>query len=51
MYSVNAPEVFVTFAADKFDENGKLVDDKAKELIGILFNNLVSLATKLEQGG
>jgi hypothetical protein len=27
MYPVNWPEVIVTFAQDKFDANGKLVDE------------------------
>ncbi len=33
MYPINRPEVIVTFAAQKFDANGNLTDDKAKELI------------------
>jgi chromate reductase len=48
MSAVNKPEVFVTFAAQKFDDKGKLLDKQAKELIGQLLDNLVALARRLK---
>ena len=41
MLAVNKPEVFITFAAKKFDENGNLTDETARELIKTLLVNLV----------
>lgn len=38
---VNKPEVLVTFAAQKFDENGRLVDETARELLRQLLEALV----------
>ena len=32
MRPVNKPEVFVTFAPQKFDANGKLIDEKTREV-------------------
>ena len=48
MHPVNKPEVMINFAAQKFDDKGNLTDDKAKELIKMLLNNLVSLTKKLQ---
>lgn len=48
MKPVNRPEVFVTFAPQKFDENGKLLDVKTLELVKTLLENLVNLATKMK---
>jgi chromate reductase len=48
MYAVNKPEVFVTFAAQKFDDKGKLLDEQAKELIGQLLDNLIALTRRLK---
>jgi chromate reductase len=48
MYAVNKPEVFVTFAAQKFDDKGKLLDKQAQELIGQLLGNLIGLARRLK---
>jgi chromate reductase len=48
MYAVNKPEVFVTFAAQKFDDKGKLLDKQAKELIGQLLDNLIALTRRLK---
>ena len=48
MYSVNKPEVFVTFAPQKFDDKGNLSDQKTKELIKELLNNLVSWTRRLK---
>jgi chromate reductase len=48
MYPVNKPEVFVTFAHQKFDEEGRLLDKQAKELIGELLDSLVAWAKRLK---
>jgi chromate reductase, NAD(P)H dehydrogenase (quinone) len=48
MYAVERPEVFVAFARDKFDEKGRLLDEKAKELIKQLLETLVDWARKLK---
>ena len=40
MYPVNKPEVFVTFAAQKFDEQGKFTDEQGRELIRVLLKTL-----------
>ena len=41
MYAVNKPEVFVTFATDKFDAEGRLIDEKTRELVRLLLKTLV----------
>ncbi|MBI2830205.1 MAG: NAD(P)H-dependent oxidoreductase [Chloroflexi bacterium] len=51
MYPVNLPEVFVAFAAQKFDEQGRLLDEKAKEVIRQLMVNLVDWTRKLKATG
>jgi len=48
MHPVNKPEVFVTFAPQKFDDTGRLLDEKTKELIGELLDNLVAWAKRLK---
>jgi len=48
MYPVNKPEVFVTFAPQKFDDKGRLLDEGARELIRKLLVNLIAWARKLE---
>jgi chromate reductase len=48
MHALNKPELFVTFAQDKFDQNGKLKDEKTRELLKQLLTNLVALTRKLE---
>jgi chromate reductase len=50
MYPLNTPEVFVTFASQKFDDKGRLLDEKAKELIKELLNNLVTWTKRLGTG-
>lgn len=47
MYPINRPEVFVTFAEQKFDENGNLKDEKAQELIKALLRALIDWTRKL----
>jgi chromate reductase len=49
MHPVNKPEVFVTFAPQKFDDKGKLTDEQTKELMGQLLDNLVAWAKKLKE--
>ena len=44
--AVIKPEVFVTFAAQKFDENGKLTDEPTREIVKQLVQALVDLARK-----
>jgi chromate reductase len=44
---VTHPEVFVTKAHQRFDENGELTDPGATKLIGRLLGNLVELCQKL----
>jgi chromate reductase len=41
MYTVNGPEVMLSFAQDKFDENGRLTDENAKKFLRQLLQNLV----------
>ncbi|AHC51539.1 NADPH-dependent FMN reductase [Sulfolobus acidocaldarius SUSAZ] len=38
---VTGPEVFVSFAQQKFDEKGNLIDENSKKFISQLLNNLV----------
>jgi chromate reductase len=47
MYPLNRPEVFVTFAAQKIDEKGRLTDQTTREIIGRLLEALVTWARKL----
>ena len=42
-FAVATPEVFVAHAADKFDAQGRLTDDKTREMIGALLVRLVEL--------
>jgi chromate reductase len=48
MYPLNRPEVMVTFAESKIDQNGVLIDQKTKEQIGKLLINLVDWTRKLQ---
>jgi chromate reductase, NAD(P)H dehydrogenase (quinone) len=47
MFPVNKPEVFITFAAQKFDAQGRLNDEKSREIIGTLLKSLVVWTKKL----
>ena len=42
MFPLNQPEVMIANAAQKFDANGRLTDEKAKELIARLLRSLVA---------
>jgi chromate reductase len=48
MHPVNKPEVFVNFASQKFDGKGRLLNEKTKELIRELLDNLVAWAKRLK---
>jgi chromate reductase, NAD(P)H dehydrogenase (quinone) len=43
---VTKPEVFVTFAAQKFDESGRLIDEPTRTVVKNLVQALVDLARK-----
>jgi len=47
MHPLNRPEVFVTFANQKFDEKGKLTDEKTRQFIKQLLEALVAWTRKL----
>jgi chromate reductase len=47
MHPVNKPEVLVTFANQKFDQNDRLTDEKTKELTKNLLDTLVVWTRKL----
>ena len=47
MYPVNQPEVMVSNAHKRFDEEGKLTDEKTKELVGQLLSELVNWTKRL----
>ena len=48
MYAVNSPEVFVTFAQQKSDKDGRLLDEVAKKLIGDLMSASITLTRTME---
>jgi chromate reductase len=50
MHPVNKPEVFVTFAPQKFGQDGKLLDEDARKFLQQLIENLVALTRKLKGG-
>ena len=43
---VSKPEVFVTFAGQKFDETGRLTDEATRSVVAALLKALVNLARK-----
>ncbi len=47
MYPINVPEVIVTFAQDKFDANGKLVDENTRKFLRQLLQNLANWTRRL----
>jgi chromate reductase, NAD(P)H dehydrogenase (quinone) len=49
MYPINGPEVIVTFAQDKFDENRNLVDENTQMFVRQLLQNLVNWTRKLKK--
>ena len=42
MYPINGPEVIITFAQNKFDTNGNLVDENTQMFVRQLLRNLVN---------
>jgi chromate reductase len=50
MHPLNRPEVMIANAAEKFDEHGRLIDDKTKELIRQLLRELVACTRQLQRG-
>jgi chromate reductase, NAD(P)H dehydrogenase (quinone) len=48
MRPVNKPEVFVTFAPQKFDANSKLIDEKTREVVKSLIISLVEWTRQLQ---
>jgi chromate reductase len=49
MHPINTPEIIVTFAQDKFDASGKLVDENAKKFLKQLLQNLVDWTRQLSK--
>jgi chromate reductase len=49
MHPINKPEIFVPFANQKFDEQGKLNDDKTKEFVKGYLEALATWTRKLQQ--
>jgi len=48
MHPINRPEVLVTFADEKIDDNGRLEDEETREMIKELLENLVSWTKRLK---
>lgn len=48
MFPLNNPEVMIPNAADRFDADGNLVDDKSRELIAQLIQSLVAWTRRLK---
>jgi chromate reductase len=44
-------EVFAAYAARKFDENGRFLDEEARGYIGQLFASLVAQARRVKKDG
>jgi chromate reductase len=49
MHPVNVPEVIVTFASDKFDSEGNLLDDNTKKFLTQLLQNLLKWTRRLKE--
>ncbi|HEX4949417.1 MAG TPA: NAD(P)H-dependent oxidoreductase [Blastocatellia bacterium] len=47
MFPLNQPEVMIGNAAERFDNEGNLTDEKTKELIGKLLRNLVDWTKRI----
>jgi len=50
MHPVNAPEVMIAMANDRFDEHGKLTDKDSQKFITQLLENLMSWTHQLQAG-
>jgi chromate reductase len=51
MYPLNSPEVMVPFAHDKIDNQGRLTDQKTREFIAKLVEELVAWTQRLKLAG
>jgi chromate reductase len=51
MHPVNLPEVFVTFAPQKFDASGRLIDQDSRKFLAQLLENLVRWTRRLKRQG
>jgi len=49
MHPLNRPEVFVTFAPEKFDSDGRLTDEKARQLVVDLLTALAAWTRRLKR--
>jgi len=49
MHPINKPEVIVPFADEKFDEQGRLIDENTKERIKELLESLVAWTKKMKR--
>jgi chromate reductase, NAD(P)H dehydrogenase (quinone) len=47
MHPINGPEVIVAFAQDKFDANGKLIDENTSKFLKQLLENLANWTRRL----
>lgn len=50
MFPINKPEVMIASAATRFDEEGRLVDSKTRELVGALLVSLKEWTMRLRDG-
>ena len=48
MFPINGPEVIVTFAQDKFDTQGKLIDESTQMFLRQLIQNLINWTRRLK---
>jgi chromate reductase len=48
MHPINRPEVIVTFANEKIDEKGRVIDEKTREKIRELLESLVTCTRRLK---
>jgi chromate reductase, NAD(P)H dehydrogenase (quinone) len=49
IFPINQPEVMISNAAERFDNEGNLTDEKTRELIGQLMENLVNWTCRIGQ--
>jgi len=50
-FALNQPEVMVSFATEKIDKNGKVTDQKTRELIKEMLEHLVEWTRRLKPAG
>lgn len=48
-FALNQPEVMVPYAQDKIDKDGKVTDEKTRQKIGELLENLVAWTRRLKE--